>query len=227
MEVVSWVASKSDSKIILKGDTKMASKCKSVNTIFWHRSWVVLLLVAVLFTGTSATPHGNGTRSHGVSRSVHEIRFMKQMIDHHNMAVMMAEECLKKATQEELRSVCTQIIDTQNQEIKTLQEWLAEWYSISYAPRMDQQSQTEIEHLSMLQGSEFDKMFMEMMINHHWAAILMSVDIVKRARHKEIRDMALDIVEAQTGEIRQMREWLCQWYKTCDYIPGTEGMKNM
>jgi len=63
-----------------------------------------------------------------------EMRFMEGMIDHHQMAIDMSMDCLNKATTESVRAKCQAIIDAQSVEITTMQDWLLNWYNISYAP---------------------------------------------------------------------------------------------
>jgi uncharacterized protein (DUF305 family) len=61
-------------------------------------------------------------------------------------------------------------------------------------------------------GDVFDKAFIEEMIVHHEGAVLMAEQALKNAKHSEIKDMAQVIIDAQTGEIATMREWLKSWY---------------
>ena len=42
-----------------------------------------------------------------------EIKFLTDMIDHHHMAVMMAEICIPKAVHEQLRTLCQNITTAQ------------------------------------------------------------------------------------------------------------------
>lgn len=57
-----------------------------------------------------------------------EIRFMRMMIQHHQMAIEMSETCLQRAYHEPLLNLCGTIIATQMEEIQQLQTWLCEWY---------------------------------------------------------------------------------------------------
>ncbi len=61
-------------------------------------------------------------------------------------------------------------------------------------------------------GDEFDKAFLSQMILHHEGAVQMAQAALLRAKHQEIRDMAEDIISAQTSEIRQMEAWSKDWY---------------
>lgn len=61
-------------------------------------------------------------------------------------------------------------------------------------------------------GDSFDKAFLEEMIVHHEGAVLMAQEALRNAKHKEIKDMAQNIITAQTSEIEQMKGWLKSWY---------------
>lgn len=62
-------------------------------------------------------------------------------------------------------------------------------------------------------GDEFDKAFLSEMILHHQGAIDMANAALKNAKHQEIKNLANDIISAQTKEINQMKEWQQAWYK--------------
>jgi len=64
-----------------------------------------------------------------------EVRFMEGMIDHHQMAIDMAKDCLgRDDISDELRVICQSILDAQQPEIEQMQAWLLAWYNIQYAP---------------------------------------------------------------------------------------------
>lgn len=60
-------------------------------------------------------------------------------------------------------------------------------------------------------GDEFDKAFIEMMIEHHQGAIDMANLIPTRAKHDEIKSLGEAIIAAQTKEINEMKEWAQSW----------------
>jgi len=68
------------------------------------------------------------------------------------------------------------------------------------------------------EGMSFDQMFIAGMVPHHQSAIDMAEMARTRAEHKEIGQLASDIISAQQREIGQMRTWYKQWYGT-DQIP--------
>lgn len=60
-------------------------------------------------------------------------------------------------------------------------------------------------------GDEFDKTFIDLMIEHHQGAIDMANLAKVNAKHQEIKDLADDIISAQTKEIDMMRDWQILW----------------
>ena len=50
------------------------------------------------------------------------------------------------------------------------------------------------------------------MIEHHEGAIVMAKDAQSQAQRAEIKTLAAAILNAQQGEIKQMRDWRAQWF---------------
>ncbi|WP_272028117.1 DUF305 domain-containing protein, partial [Kocuria rosea] len=89
----------------------------------------VLALGAVAGTGVATAAPAFAQAPAGNEQSADfEVKFLKSMIDHHYMAVVMAQECVDKAVHPELAAMCEDIITVQNQEIEQMQTWLQEWY---------------------------------------------------------------------------------------------------
>jgi uncharacterized protein (DUF305 family) len=60
-------------------------------------------------------------------------------------------------------------------------------------------------------GDDFDKAFLTEMIDHHQGAIDMANLAKQNAKHDEIKNLANDIVTAQTKEIAEMKDWQKSW----------------
>ena len=180
-------------------------------------AWLVVALAAAISVPSLAS-------GPAPSRPVaeYEIRFMTDMIDHHAMAVMMAQMCQQKAVHPELLTLCESMESSQTQEISTMQAWLADWYGVAHTPEMTQGQQQRMARMMALSSADFEVAFMESMIRHHWKAVVRAARCVDRAYHPELVAMCEDIITAQAAEIEQMRTWLCQWYGRCNYGPKSE-----
>lgn len=97
------------------------------------RLWLILGLIVLTFSAFAAPAVlADGPSEARIGRA--EMRFMQGMIDHHQMALDMANDCLAKAVTESVRTLCQNVIDEQSAEISTMQTWLQAWYGITYTP---------------------------------------------------------------------------------------------
>lgn len=80
-----------------------------------------------------------------------EVRFLEGMMDHHQMALDMANDCLTRASTDDLRTMCEAIIAAQSVEIAQMQAWLLDWYNVQYAPMpmMPMESMNGMEGMNM------------------------------------------------------------------------------
>jgi uncharacterized protein (DUF305 family) len=187
-------------------------KCvRTPAALVWVLAWCVC---AVSKSSSDATadepaPHPQQRRF--------EIRFLEDMIDHHHMAVMMAEMCMEKELPHlELTEMCESIATAQMAEIEQMHAWLEAWYGREHGPEMTRPMERDMEALAELDGEEFEIEFMQMMIKHHKQAVRAGRQCVRRADHEDLITLCQDIVESQSAEIEQMESWLCEWYEICN-----------
>ncbi len=78
----------------------------------------------------------------------------------------------------------------------------------------DMQNQMDgmVSNLKDKKGEDLDLAFLEGMIVHHEGAIEMAKIVLEKTKRPEIKKMAEDIINAQSGEIITMKGWLSQWY---------------
>lgn len=66
--------------------------------------------------------------------------------------------------------------------------------------------------LEKLRNEEFDKKFIELMIEHHKGAIDMARLVLTNTQRPELRSLAEDIISAQSKEIETMKNWSKEWF---------------
>lgn len=66
--------------------------------------------------------------------------------------------------------------------------------------------------LANVEGEEYEKAFLEMMIVHHVGAIRMAEELLEQTDRPELVAMANDIIEVQTTEVEMMEAWLSEWF---------------
>lgn len=78
--------------------------------------------------------------------------------------------------------------------------------------------------LKPLKGDEYDKAFIQQMIDHHQSAIDMAKLSADRANRQEIKDLSITIVSAQEKEISEMKQWQTNWgFKTSNVDHSSMG----
>ena len=65
--------------------------------------------------------------SHAVADSFSDLEYIDMMIPHHEGAVLMAKDALKRAEHPEIKKLANEIIAAQESEIERMREWKAKW----------------------------------------------------------------------------------------------------
>jgi uncharacterized protein (DUF305 family) len=144
--------------------------------------------------------------------------FMRDMIHHHDQAVQMAELVKDRSNLPELVALSGRINASQADEIRFMQNWLrerGEGVPDASAHRgMDMQgtmagmaSAADMAKLATLKGTEFDRMFLSLMITHHDGALKMVEALLKRpgsASDPVLYQFTSDIKTEQKSEITRM-----------------------
>ena len=67
------------------------------------------------------------TKLGSLAGNAFDLEFIKQMIPHHEGAVMMAKEAVQKSNQPEIKKMTEAIIKAQHAEIKQMRDWQSAW----------------------------------------------------------------------------------------------------
>lgn len=149
-----------------------------------------------------------------------DVAFAQQMIPHHRQAVAMSQMARSHATTSDVKALADHIEKAQEPEIRTMTGWLRAWGEAvpdgMHDPGMGDTNGTmpgmmsdrRVTDLDRASGRTFDTMFLTMMIEHHEGAIDMAKAEKQKGAYGPAKDLADQIIKAQTAEITQMREIL-------------------
>lgn len=156
-----------------------------------------------------------------------DVDFMQGMIMHHSQAVEMTALIPSHTENKDVRAIGAKISSSQADEIRMMQRWLASRgqatsMEMPGMPGMDMQgnsmglmpgmlSPAQMEALRKARGSEFDRLFLSGMIQHHGGALVMVKELFNSAgagQDAEIFDFATDVDNSQRAEIRIMQKML-------------------
>ncbi|QIN81030.1 DUF305 domain-containing protein (plasmid) [Rubrobacter marinus] len=180
--------------------------------------WVLAAATVVLFglavwLWLSGRPPGEGSSEAG---------FARDMSAHHTQAVEMAEIVRDKTEDEDVRILAEDIALTQQGQIGQMQGWLSAWglSPTGSEPAMawmempteglmpGMASPEEVEALADASPEEADRMFLELLIPHHRAALDMAQAVLEETDRPAVEELAGAIESSQRAEIEVMQEML-------------------
>ena len=168
-----------------------------------------------------------------------DVRFMHGMIAHHAQAITMSRWAPARTDNESLQIMAARIINAQQDEIRSMQQWLRDRRQTvpevhemggtvmvhgggehtAHAPGMlTAEQMTELERA---RGTEFDRLFLTYMIQHHKGAVGMVTELFRTdgaAQDEEVYKLAADVQADQTSEITRMETMLRE-------LSGTGGQR--
>ncbi|MGW7427569.1 DUF305 domain-containing protein [Streptomyces sp. NPDC054813] len=170
-------------------------------------------------SGTPATAHAGASAS-GSSAGAHnaqDVTFAQRMIPHHRQALEMAELAAGRASSTRVKDLAARIEKAQDPEIKTMSGWLKAWGEDVPMAGMDHSGHTgmagmmddtDMTALKKAEGTDFDTMFLTMMVEHHRGAVEMATTERSQGAYAPATGLAGDIVTAQNAEIKEMKQLL-------------------
>lgn len=190
--------------------------------------------LATLFVLTACGNDGNQDTANGSNSAIAEdeefnqadVDFATEMIQHHAQALSMVDLIDGKTVSAELTALAEQIRMAQGPEIETLVDWLQEWSQPVPETMRDHanahgdgsmemdsdmpgmMSAEDMETLEAAQGAEFERMWLEMMIEHHEGAVEMATTEKGTGEYVDAIELADTIIAAQDAEIDEMKSML-------------------
>ncbi len=152
------------------------------------------------------------------SYSPADAQFMHDMIPHHHQALEMAELVADRTNRPELIDVAGRINVSQGDEIEFMQQWLRE--RGEHVPEPTAHDAMHISHkmagmatpeqmakLAASTGTDFDRLFLTLMITHHEGAVTMVEELLEQpgaAYDPVLFEFVTDVTNSQSTEIERM-----------------------
>ncbi len=147
-----------------------------------------------------------------------DVRFMQGMIAHHAQAIYMSRMAGTHGANPRLLRFAQKIDQSQIAEIGLMQRWLrsnnqtapdtSSWRTMQMPGMLTAE---QLQTLDGARGTEFDRQFLVLMIQHHQGALTMVADLFAAARAAQDVDVSVlanDIHTVQTAEIGLMQQML-------------------
>lgn len=156
------------------------------------------------------------------SYSPDDVRFMQDMIPHHQQAREMADLVAERTNNPDIVDIAGRINASQGDEIAFMQGWLSDRGEAVPPPdhrhgthmsheMMGMATPEEMARLAASDGTDFDRLFLQLMIPHHEGAVTMVEDLLDQpgaAYDPVLYEFTTDVVNDQTTEIERMNALL-------------------
>ena len=191
-------------------------------------------MLAVIVAAACATTTRQGPSPRVVATApftAADVHFMTGMIGHHAQAVLIAGWAPSHAASAAVRALCERIVVGQRDEIVLMQRWLGERHEP--VPEVDPAHVTmpgmetsmmpgmltpdQLAQLDSARGREFDRLFLQFMIQHHQGAITMVNQLFGSQGGGEeeiVYRFASDVYADQTTEIDRMNRMLEAFHRS-------------
>jgi uncharacterized protein (DUF305 family) len=158
-----------------------------------------------------------------------DVRFMRMMITHHAQALVMSEMAPRNGASPQVQTLAARIINAQKDEIATMQRWLrrrdepvptveiegtdlrVNGMKVHGMDMVGVLTQAQIDEMDAARGTEFDRLFLRYMIQHHNGAVSMVDRLFNTdgaAQDEAAFKLASDINADQKTEIARMEQML-------------------
>lgn len=180
-----------------------------------------LIAGAVVLTGCSGgnsmdmnDTNAGSSASQSAEFNDADVTFAQGMIVHHEGALEMAQMADGRAQDPRVLDLADRIEAAQDPEIQTMTGWLEDWgqpTSGEESGGMDMDGGMDMGGMNMdmsgleaASGAEFDRMWLEMMTQHHRGAVDMADTEIADGQNADAIALAEQIVESQSAEIEEM-----------------------
>lgn len=184
----------------------------------------MLALVSCGGQGDDAEP-ATHTAADGQRFNDADVAFATDMVQHHAQALVMVDQTMGRDLDPRLERLAEAIRAAQGPEIETLTGWLTDWdqpvpetvrdHANAHGGHAEMDSdlpgmmsQEQMDDLAAASDSEFEEMFLTMMIDHHGGAIDMARDEQRDGLHPDAIVLAEQIESAQAREVETMQRML-------------------
>lgn len=181
--------------------------------------------LALTLTGCSSS----GSSADGKGFNDADVDFTTDMIQHHAQALSMVDLTMGRELDPEMVELTEQIRAAQAPEIEKMVDWLEDWdqpvpetsrdhanahaedHGAGGAMDEDMPGMMSAEEMTALENapeSDFEELWLQMMIEHHQGAVEMAETQVEDGESAQAVKLAEEIIEAQAEEISQMQDML-------------------
>lgn len=135
-----------------------------------------------------------------------DLRYINAMIAHHRGAILLAEQANTQTQRQEMKDLSIMILKDEPKAIDELYDWKKSWYGDTKKVK-----DPLVSNLGTY-DEKFDLRFLNTLIAHHEAGLLMTKEIKIKSSRTEILNNADAVDIFLTTTLKLFKDWRVQWY---------------
>ncbi len=135
-----------------------------------------------------------------------DLRYVNAMISHHRGAMLLAEQLDKNTTRPEMKTLSQNILNDEPKAIAELYSWKKDWYGDTKSVR-----DPIVANLGPA-GDTFDLRFLNAIIAHHEAGIVMTKETRLKSSRAQILDNANAVEAFLSNGLETLKGLRTTWY---------------
>jgi uncharacterized protein (DUF305 family) len=166
--------------------------------------------------GAPSGPAAPGSSAAASTFNETDTMFLQMMVPHSTQGVALVKLAADRSTRADVKTLAQAIEVTQQDEIKRMSGWLAEWKQPATASDEAHQahggmpgtSEKEIAALREAEGAAFDTKFLNTLIAHQDDAVQLARMETNAGVNVHAKTFAKQVDESRTAQIKQMLQFL-------------------
>jgi uncharacterized protein (DUF305 family) len=135
-----------------------------------------------------------------------DLRYINAMIAHHRGAMLLATQASTQTKRKEIQDLSEMILRDEPKAISELYTWKKEWY------RDTKKVKDPVVSNLGTYDEKFDLRFLNALIAHHEAGLLMTKEIKIKSSRTEILNNADAVDTFLTTTLKIFKDWRVEWY---------------
>ncbi len=135
-----------------------------------------------------------------------DLRYINAMISHHRGAMLLAEQAQKQSQKQEVQELSKSILKSEPVAINELYSWKKSWYGDTKTVK-----DPRVANLGSY-DEKFDLRFLNALIAHHEAGLIMTREATIKSSRTEILNNADGVNTFLLNTLKMFKEWRTNWY---------------
>lgn len=156
---------------------------------------------------------GEPAKESKAAAAPYDLQALDTLAEHHREGIEISKLADDKAEMPEVRSMATNVERDDAEELTRLQAYRTMWFGARQRaenpnlPGAEGLTPQEMSQLKNLVGEDFDRMFIDKMIEHHRSGIALVNDIKKNTQREELQEMADEMLREQENELELLEQF--------------------